>query len=250
VESIPFAPRYTWEERFKYSVLPKRLYLWRLLRKNWRKGEPELRLLPEFVPQGRAAIDVGANKGVYTHFLSRIVPHVHAFEPNPKMHQLLCRSLPRNATAYTCALSDQDNGTAEMIVPIYGGYFSNATASLNTRKKDRQHGVFSVQTRTLDSFGFTNIGFIKIDVEGFETTVLRGARDLIARERPVIQVEMEQEHTGEPIAASHAFMQQFDMDGYFVRGGKLLPLSAFDAEKNHRKADKLNYVNNFIFKPR
>jgi FkbM family methyltransferase len=251
MDSIPFAPRYTWEERFKYGVLPARLYLWRLLRKHWRKGERELRLLPEFVPPGRAAIDVGANKGVYTHYLSRIVTHVHAFEPNPKMYHLLCRTLPGNATAYTCALSDRDDETAEMIVPIYGGHFSNATASLNVRKKDRQHGVFSVQTRTLDSFGFTNIGFVKIDVEGFEKAVLAGAVDLIARERPVIQVEMEEEHTGEPIETSLAFMEQFDMDGYFVREGRLVPLSAFVADRDHRRrVSKAAYVNNFIFRPR
>lgn len=251
MDSLSWAPRFTWEERFKYGVIPARLYLWRLLRKHWRKGEPELRLLPELVPKGRAAIDVGANKGVYTHYLSRLVPHVHAFEPNPKMHALLTRTLPSNATAYTCALSDQNDATAELIVPVYGGVFSNVGASLNPRMKGRQHGIVTVETRTLDSFAFRNIGFLKIDVEGFEKTVLRGAEELIARERPVIQVEIEEGHTGEPIEASHAFMAQFDMEGFFVRAGKLLPLSAFDADRDHRRRVRQpGYVNNFIFKPR
>ncbi len=251
MDSISWAPRFTWEERFKYGLVPARLYLWRLLRKHWRKGEPELRLLPEIVPKGRTAIDVGANKGVYTHYLSRLVPHVHAFEPNPKMHALLTRTLPTNATAYTCALSDRNGATAELIVPIYGGVFSNVGASLNPRMKGRQHGSVTVETRTLDSFNFTNVGFLKIDVEGFEKAVLRGATALIARERPVILVEMEEGHTGEPIEASHAFMTQFDMEGFFVRAGKLLPLSAFDAERDHRqKVRQPGYVNNFIFKPR
>jgi FkbM family methyltransferase len=251
VDTIPWAPRFTWEERFKYGVIPARLYLWRLLRKHWRKGEAELRVLPQIVPPGRAAIDVGANKGVYTHYLSRLASHVHAFEPNPKMHMLLCRTLPRNATAYTCALSDENDGTAELIVPVYGGVFSNVGASLNPRMKNRNHGTVSVPTRTLDSFNFTNVGFLKIDVEGFEKTVLRGAAELIARERPVILVEMEEGHTGEPIEQSHAFMEQFGMDGFFVRDGKLMPLTAFDPETDHRqKVRKPGYVNNFIFKPR
>lgn len=251
MDSIPWAPRFTWEERFKYGLVPARLYLWRLLRKHWRKGEAELRVLPEIVPAGRAAIDVGANKGVYTHYLSRIVPHVHAFEPNPKMHMLLTRTLPKNATAYTCALSDRNNAAAELIVPVYGSVFSNVGASLNSRKKDRQHGTVMIETRTLDSFNFTNVGFLKIDVEGFERTVLNGARDLIARERPTILVEMEEGHTGEPIEASHAFMDQFDMDGFFVRDGKVRPLAEFDAENDHRrKVRQPGYVNNFIFKPR
>lgn len=250
MDSISWMPRFTWEERFKYNIVPPRLYLWRLLRKHWRRGEAELRLLPEIVPPGRAAIDVGANKGVYTHYLSRLCPHVHAFEPNPKMHHLLRRTLPRNATAYPCALSDR-NDTADLIVPIYGSVFSNVGASLNPLKKDRQHGTVTVETRTLDSFGFKNVGFVKIDVEGFEKTVLAGARELIARERPVILVEMEEGHTGEPIEASHAFMDQFDMEGFFVRGGQLMPLSAFDPDADHRrKVRQPGYVNNFIFKPR
>ncbi|MCA0199825.1 MAG: FkbM family methyltransferase [Proteobacteria bacterium] len=251
MDSIPWTPRFTWEERFKYDLIPARLYLWRLLRKHWRKGEPEIRILPEIVPAGRMAIDVGANKGVYTHFLSRLASHVHAFEPNPKMHRLLTRTLPKNATAYTCALSDRDNEVAELIVPIYGSVFSNVGASLNPLMKGRNHGTVSVPTRTLDSFNFTNVGFLKVDVEGFEKTVFNGAVELIRRERPVIQVEMEEGHTGEPIEASHAFMAQFDMAGFFVRDGKLLPLSAFDADKDHRqKVRKPGYVNNFIFKPR
>lgn len=250
MDSIPWAPRFTWEERFKYELVPPQLYLWRLLRKHWRYGEAELRLLPDLVPAGRAAIDVGANKGVYTHFLSRICAHIHAFEPNPKMHRLLCRTLPGNATAYPFALSDRD-GSAELIVPLYGNVFSNVGASLNPRKKDRQHGTVLVQTRALDSFGFTNIGFLKIDVEGFEKTVLAGARELIRRERPVILVEMEEDHTGEAIETSHAFMDQFGMDGFFVREGRLLPLAAFDPERDHRqKVRQSGYVNNFIFRPR
>ncbi|MGE4061895.1 MAG: FkbM family methyltransferase [Rhodospirillaceae bacterium] len=248
MDSIPFVPRYTWEERIKYSF--PRLYLRYLLRKHWRKGEPELKMLPAFVPPGRAAIDVGANKGVYTYHLSRLCPHVYAFEPNPKMYRVLCRTLPKNVTAYTCALSDSA-GSAELIVPIHGGFFSNATGSLNPLKKEHRHGTMSVETRTIDSFKFTNIGFIKIDVEGFEKTVLLGARETLMRERPVVQVEMEEVHTGEPIEVSHAFMKQFDMDGFFVRDGRLLALASFDADRDHRqRVRKPGYVNNFIFKPR
>lgn len=248
MDSIPWTHSFTWEERIKYSF--PRLYMRYLLRKHWRKGEQELKLLPQFVPAGRAAIDVGANKGVYTHHLSRLCTEVHAFEPNPKMYRVLSRTLPPNAIAYTCALSDR-SGTAELIVPMFGGFFSNATASLNPLKRRGDHGTLTIETRTLDSFNFANIGFIKIDVEGFEKSVLLGARELIARERPVIQVEIEEQHTGEPIEASHAFMAELGMEGFFARDGQLLPLTAFDPDGDHRqRVKKPGYVNNFIFKPR
>ena len=96
-------------------------------------------------------------------------------------------------------------------MPVYGSVFSNVGASLNSRKKDRQHGTVMIETRTLVSFNFTNVGFLKIDVEGFERTVLNGARDHIARARPTILVEMEEGHTGERFVASLAFMDQFDV---------------------------------------
>jgi hypothetical protein len=47
-----------------------------------------------------------------------------------------------------------------------------------------------VQVETLDSFGFQDVGFIKVDVEGYEKFVLEGAQTLIAQSRPTIQLEI------------------------------------------------------------
>lgn len=251
MEPTPWTPRYTWKERIKYTLIPTRFHVWRLIRKEMRTSEPELKLLPVLAPPGRAALDVGANRGTYTHVLAKLCSHVHAFEPNPKMHGLLARALPRNATAYQVALSDTNGGTTDLIVPLYGTKFSNVGASLNPRKAERPHGVVPVERRTLDSYGFEDVGFIKIDVEGFEQAVLTGARDTIARCRPTILVEMEENHTGRPLTESHAFMERFDMEGFFVRDGEILPLAEFDIERDHRsKVRQPGYVNNFIFRPR
>jgi len=47
----------------------------------------------------------------------------------------------------------------------------------------------TVPMRTLDSFDYTDIGFIKIDVEGYEYKVLLGAKETIKKYRPVLLVE-------------------------------------------------------------
>ena len=47
-----------------------------------------------------------------------------------------------------------------------------------------------VQVETLDSFNFQNVGFVKVDVEGYEKFVLEGAQQLIAQSRPTIQLEI------------------------------------------------------------
>ena len=244
-----WTPPYSLEERIKYTLIPARLYMWRLIHQHLRKGEAELKILPEIVPPGRIAIDVGANKGVYTQLLARICQSVEAFEPNPKIYRILTRTLPPNVVAHQVALSDKV-GTAELIVPMYGGGFSNQTASLNPRKRNEGAGVVKVAQRTLDSYGFTNVGFIKIDVEGFETAVLAGARETIMRERPVMQVELEEQHTGLSIEQCLAGVMELGMDAFFLRGGRLRPISEFDPATNRELCKKPGYINNFIFKPR
>lgn len=243
-----WTPPYTLEERIKYTLFPPRLYMWRLIRKHLRKGEAELKLLPQLVDGNRIAIDIGANKGVYTHLLSRICQSVEAFEPNPKIYHILKRALPSNVVAHQVALSDA-TGTAELIVPMYRGGFSNQTASLNPRKRNEGARSVHVPQRTLDSYGFSNVGFIKIDVEGFERAVLTGARETILRERPILQIEIEEQHTGESVAASVQQLTDMNMEAFFFRGGHLRPFAEFDEAANRSVIKTPAYINNFIFKP-
>jgi len=51
----------------------------------------EIALLKVLVEPRRNAIDAGANKGVYTHFIAKYARHTYAFEPNPKMFAILGR---------------------------------------------------------------------------------------------------------------------------------------------------------------
>lgn len=253
----PWTPPFSVAERLKYTLIPPRLNMWRLIRKHLRKGEPELRFLPQMVPAGRNAIDVGANKGVYSHLLARLCPQVEAFEPSPKIYRLLTGYLPRNVTPHQVALSDRA-GTAELIVPLHTSGYSNQTASLNPRKRSKGAGIVAVTQRTLDSYGFANVGFIKIDVEGFEEAVLAGAKDTIARERPVLQIELEEQHTGKTIEDLIAGVCAHRMAAFFLQDGVLHPIAAFDPAANRaafressseRRRLGLRYINNFIFKP-
>jgi FkbM family methyltransferase len=253
MNSGPHSPTYpfTWAERLKYGCLPSRLYRWQLLRRHLRHGERELRLLPELVPRARMAIDVGAHKGVYTHLLSRLCTAVHAFEPNPKMFHVLTRlpALPRNVTAHRVALSDR-NGAADLIIPRDSKGYSTHRGSLHPRKKEEEHCLVPVETRTLDSFDFRNVGFVKIDVEGFEAAVLRGAEQTLRRERPTLLIELEERHSGESIETSLARVRSLGFDGFFVDNGLLQPLTDFDPDARHRQAlGRGNYVFNFVFRP-
>jgi hypothetical protein len=115
-------------------------------------------------------------------------------------------------------------------------------------------GLVSVEARSLDSLALREVGFIKIDVEGFEREVIAGARETLARERPRLLIEIEEYHTRRPIEEDLAFVEGLGFRGYFLKARKVLtPLSAFDPETQHRKArqtDRAQYVFNFIFLPR
>ena len=256
-EASSWTPPFSLAERLKYTLVPPRFNMWRLIRKHLRKGEPELRFLPQIVPAGRNAIDVGANKGVYSHLLARLCPQVDCFEPSPKMYKMLTHYLPANVTAHQVALSDRA-GVAELIVPLHSSGYSNQTASLNPRKRGDGAGIVAVTQRTLDSYGFTNVGYIKIDVEGFEEAVLAGARETIARERPTLQIELEEQHTGKSIEDLIAGVCAQRMAAFFLQDGVLHPIAAFDPAANRaafressseRRRLGLRYINNVIFKP-
>jgi FkbM family methyltransferase len=246
-----WTPPYTWEERLKYALIPPRLYMWRLLRKHARSGEAELKLLPNLVARDKIAVDIGANKGVYAHTLAGLCKHVHAFEPNPKIFRILTRVLPANVTAHHVALSDRD-GNAELVIPAHtaGGY-SNQGASLDPRKKQAAfgYGTVAVGARTLDSYEFHNVGFIKIDVEGFEGAVMQGAMATIRRERPVVLIEIEERHIERPIETALADLAALGFEVSFVRDGRITSISEMDPDADHRhRYGRPGYVFNFILR--
>jgi FkbM family methyltransferase len=245
-----WTPPVTFEERLKAILVPPWLYIRYKAQKELFKGEGEVKLLPFLVDPKRNAVDAGANKGTYTYFLARLAQHVYAFEPNPKMFTILRRSMARNVTASPVALSNR-SGDAELRVPRQrkGGY-SNQGGSLSSVKISENYKTVDVAARRLDEFDLGDVGFIKIDVEGFEQAVLEGARETIMRERPVIQVELEEQHTGRAIEQSFAQLREFGMDGFFLRAGKLVPLSGFDAAANLAAFGGRGYINNFIFRPK
>lgn len=244
--------RSTWSEKLKLLLLPSKLYSRYLLWKHQRRGDKELNLLQFLIDPEKDAIDIGANKGVYTRALARLVPLVHAFEPNPKIYQIFCAGCPINASTYPIALSDASR-TDQLLIPFNPKRktYSNQGASLSRVKVSGQHAKIEVTSRTLDSYQFSNVGFIKIDVEGHELSVLAGAKNTLAKNKPTLMVELEERHTGFEIQELIAEVEKYGYWGYFLRNGVLTACNKLDALGEHRKALKTkSYVYNFIFFPR
>jgi len=182
----------------------------------------ETALLPNFVKRGSVAIDVGANIGYYSLLLSRLVGpkgHVYAFEPLPANFDRLKVNIEinvDNVTAYNMALGDAPkvskyrfNPSTNIDIPNLGGWSMVGTES--------DDGNIVVESMTLDDFvrqrAIQNIQFLKIDVEGFELQVLKGARATIQRFRPTIMIEylaMLKTGTDQNVREIHEFMDSMD----------------------------------------
>lgn len=243
-------PPYTWVERLKYTLVPPSLYIRYRAAKERRRGEQEIHLLPYLSDPGRISLDVGAHKGVYSWALRHHSRRVYAFEPNPKIFPILKRIARGNIEASPVALSNE-TGTAIFRVPRHRrGGFSNQGGSLSTVKVSGEHVGVEVETRRIDDLELRDIGFIKIDVEGFEQEVLAGAADSIARDRPTMLIELEEAHTGVPIEDALDAVLRLGYRGLFLRRGVLCPLDAFDGSRFHRNVERReDYVFNFIFLP-
>ena len=244
-------PPWTLEERIKFALVPARLYMRYRTGKERRRGEAEVALLPFLADPGRVSLDIGANKGVYAWLLRACSRKVYAFEPNPKMFRFLRRIESERIAVSNVALSDR-SGTAPLRVPRHRrGGFSNQGASLSDVKVPDDFMGVSVETRRLDDLEIADVGFIKIDVEGFEQAVLEGARETIARDRPSLLIEMEEAHTKRPIEDAVAAVEALGYRGLFMHRGVLRPTDAFDGDRHHRKAEsRADYVFNFVFLPK
>ncbi len=243
-------PNLTLEERVKRTLIPPRLELKRIVARELKKGEPGLKLLPFLVDPARAAMDIGANRGIWADEMSRLTETVLAFEPNPKLYAFLERAAAPSVQCRQMALSNEA-GMAELLIPGEKGRYSNQGASLNPDKVgDAPHMRVTVETAALDDLDPPPTGFLKIDVEGHERAVIDGARGLITRDRPVMIIEIEERHTGRDLNEELDYVEALGYRTLALADGKLVARAYLDIDRDHRgKVGKPGYANNFVFFP-
>ena len=216
-------------------------------------AEPETCLLPFLVRSGSHVCDVGGNRGHYAYKLWRLGARLEVFEPNPVCARLLQRwaAGKHGIAIHPIALSSQ-SGTATLHIPVdIAGIEHDASASLGREPAPHCRAV-DVSLEPLDSFGFDDLDFIKIDVEGHEGEVLAGAIETLRRAHPALLVEIEQRHHAEgPMEQIFDLILQADYRGYFLSKGQLLPLHAFEPARHQSMAafdaGPDTYHNNFLF---
>ena len=170
---------------------------WRLAAYYAFRGVPEpgpIALFKSLVKQDMTVVDVGANIGIYSLHAAQILAgkgRVHSFEPVPKIHQILRDNIQVNGFLETgtvqlhqLAIADWEGRSEFAVFPSNWGH---STLFPGDRDADR----ITVDVRTLDQIlGDARVDVVKIDAEGSELNVLRGMRNVIAR-NPGISILME-----------------------------------------------------------
>ncbi|HEY8574101.1 FkbM family methyltransferase [Phenylobacterium sp.] len=156
----------------------------------------EQRLFEQVVKPGMTVVEVGANIGAHTVPLARACAPgtLYVFEPQQRVFQILCANLALNDIRNVVALPEASGAEpGHVVVPEvdYGSDFNFGGLPVFKAKAGAPGRL--TRLTPVDSLGLESCGFLKIDVEGFEPDVLRGARETILRCRPVLYVENDRE---------------------------------------------------------
>ena len=172
-------------------------------------AEIERRLRP-----GAVFVDIGSSEGDFALIAARIVGpagRVHAFEPDPGNGETIRENVAANrfdtVTVHPVALSDCD-GEATLYQSSVSGWHS-----LLPGLEHRDHAAVTVPVARLDSYALERLDMIKIDVEGAEVAVLEGARETLARHRPVVLLDTHPS-LGADVPRLQALFDEFGYDAF------------------------------------
>ena len=154
----------------------------------------------KYVKSWRNALDIGANVGEWARPLAKRFNKVICFEPNPNFRNCFKKNIKDpNVILHPYGLSTHSH-TAEQGI--------NET-HLNFVVGDTEPRDGDIQCRALDSFNFTDVDYIKIDVDGFEVPLLQGAEKTLTENNPVINIEMKESKRPDIVSRSKQILENY-----------------------------------------
>lgn len=182
----------------KYLRVISHIYISLIRLGLFKKEYSNLHFLKHLIQQGFTCVDIGANLGYYSFFLSKLVGNngnVYAVEPVPLFAKILKSNVQRthinNVTIYPFALGNEEKET-KMGMPIIVDSVHHGMTQIVTNSLESYERLFDVTMKIPDQLfqHIKHIDFIKIDVEGFEHLVLSNMIETLKRHSPIIQGEM------------------------------------------------------------
>lgn len=184
-------------------LLEKSLKKEGILRYQWRARDTAISLCEN----KRVCLDIGANVGLWSCDLVNSFEKVIAFEPVQEFIHCYRKNVKKsNYSMYECALGSKESFIDMNIVEGNTGHSHVNKESVGKGK---------IPLKTLDSFNFSDVDLIKIDVEGYEQDILLGALETIEKNRPVLVIE-QQKHEYQNDMASLPSIRFLENLGYHV----------------------------------
>lgn len=158
----------------------------------------KLRLALGEVRNFRSAVDIGAHVGMWTMQLAKQFKQVYSFEPVKAHFECFLKNVTaENVHVHNCALGPRAGFIAIDTDPTSSGDSYVSLKQGPEGKIDNDGVVINpvpggnrvLPMKTLDSFGYDDVDFIKLDCEGYEYFALKGAEETIKKCKPVIIVE-------------------------------------------------------------
>ena len=175
-------------------------YIGRSLELYGEFSQLEVELFGQVIRPGWHVVEAGANIGVHTVPLARLVGdsgQVHAFEPQRVVFQTLCANVAlAGLTNVRCHHAAVGELAGEIVIPAIDYRQENNFGGLGLGEFKQGEKVPLI---TIDSLKLTACHFLKADVEGMELAVLRGARATIEKFRPILYVENDRQDKSAPL---------------------------------------------------
>ena len=147
----------------------------------------------KYVKQWRVCLDIGSNIGQWTRPLAKRFESVVCFEPNPNFRECFEKNIQeKNVLLWPYGLSNKEH---------------KAKQDFNSTVLQQEDG--DIECRTLDSFGLTNVDFVKIDVDGFEIPLLTGAIETLTKNNAVINIEMKESKRSDIVSRSKQILENY-----------------------------------------
>lgn len=212
--------------------------------------------LRKLVPPGSLVLDIGANIGAHTLHLAQLVGpngRVIAFEPTDFAFRKLSRNLELNpqlanrVTACDCFLTEAD--ADQVPSAIYSSWPLAREPGLHAKHLGREMRAETAQARSLDSIlaelADRKVRLVKLDVDGFECGVLRGATALLRDVRPIFVMELAPYLLEERGTSLDELLSYFVANGYRFydeRTSRPLPLSARELQRMIADGASINAI--------
>lgn len=216
-----------------------RIYIRAVSAGLWKKKYPELFYLSKLIKSGDTCIDIGANLGYYSVFLSRLVGNsgkVYAVEPIPLFAKIwrdnTLLSMRKNLTLFPYALGET-NRFVKMSIPIVDGVMHHGMTKINDNNQVKEIAEeFDVEMKNPDELfaSIEKVDFVKIDVEGYEQFVLSSMLQTITKHKPIIQAELGGDENRAKVIT---LLTGLGYKTHILKNGVLAPATDVDIQKHN-----------------